>query len=139
MKKFQIYENLCKGSSNMHQFRLWQKNMSCDFFQKSCFMTWPIMPKIDILGIQAMMKAMMAISMAQIAATFSYLVYMGAYIYIYIQDSYYILLGVHTPTLNIPHKRVYYTSLSFSINLTSQSNIPQYNNHEKNSSQPLVF
>ena len=46
-------------------------------------------------------------------------------------DSYYILLGIHTPTFNIPNKQIYYTSLSFSINITSYSNIPQNNNHEK--------
>jgi hypothetical protein len=38
----------------------------------------------------------------------------------------YILLGVHTPTFNIPHIRRYYTSLSFSIYLIYEDIIPLY-------------
>jgi hypothetical protein len=41
-------------------------------------------------------------------------------------DSYYILLGVYTPMINIPHIQDYYASISFLIYLINYSNVPQY-------------
>jgi hypothetical protein len=46
--------------------------------------------------------------------------------YIYLLDSYYILLGVHIPIFNISHIQEYYTFLLILIYLINYSNIPQY-------------